>query len=111
MKDSTFKEKQANKVGFSVDLRSQTASELKKFKDKELLKMLITDLKDEKDALDYKILRLQDAISKIGSDDAAIIPYNRRLMEKQLDAMENYSFALELRISRLTKEGENESRS
>lgn len=111
MKDSTFKEKQANKVGFSVDLRSQTASELKKFEDKELLKMLITDLKDEKDALDYKILRLQDAISKIGSDDAAIIPYNRRLMEKQLDAMENYSFALELRISRLTKEGENESRS
>lgn len=111
MKDSTFKEKQANKVGFSVDLRSQTASELKKFRDKELLKMLITDLKDEKDALDYKILRLQDAISKIGSDDAAIIPYNRRLMEKQLDAMENYSFALELRISRLTKEGENESRS
>ena len=111
MKDSTFKEKQANKVGFSVDLRSQTASELKKFKDKELLKMLITDLKDEKDALDYKILRLQDAISKIGSDDAAIIPYNRRLMEKQLDAMENYSFALELRISRLAKEGENEGRS
>ena len=111
MKDSTFKEKQANKVGFSVDLRSQTASGLGKFKDKELLKMLITDLKDEKDALDYKILRLQDAISKIGSDDAAIIPYNRRLMEKQLDAMENYSFALELRISRLTKEGENESRS
>lgn len=111
MKDSTFKEKQANKVGFSVDLRSQTASELKKFRDKEPLKMLITDLKDEKDALDYKILRLQDAISKIGSDDAAIIPYNRRLMEKQLDAMENYSFALELRISRLTKEGENESRS
>ena len=111
MKDSTFKEKQANKVGFSVDLRSQTASELEGFEDKELLKMLITDLKDEKDALDYKILRLQDAISKIGSDDAAIIPYNRRLMEKQLDAMENYSFALELRISRLTKEGENESRS
>lgn len=65
MKDSTFKEKQANKVGFSVDLRSQTASELKKFRDKELLKMLITDLKDEKDALDYKILRLQDAFLKL----------------------------------------------
>lgn len=111
MKDSTFKEKQANKVGFSVDLRSQTASELKKFRDKELLKTLIIDLKDEKDALDYKICRLQDAISKIGSDDSAIIPYNRRLMEKQLDAMEDYSFALELRISRLTKEKENESRS
>ena len=94
-----------------MDPGGQISPELKKFRDKELLKKLIIDLKDEKDALDYKILRLQDAISKIGSDDAAIIPYNRRLMEKQLDAMENYSFALELRISRLTKEGENESRS
>lgn len=94
-----------------MDPGGQIFPELKKFRDKELLKKLIIDLKDEKDALDYKILRLQDAISKIGSDDAAIIPYNRRLMEKQLDAMENYSFALELRISRLTKEGENESRS
>ena len=94
-----------------MDPGGQIIPELKKFRDKELLKKLIIDLKDEKDALDYKILRLQDAISKIGSDDAAIIPYNRRLMEKQLDAMENYSFALELRISRLTKEGENESRS
>ena len=93
-----------------MDPSGQIVPELKKFKDKELLKKLIIDLKDEKDALDYKILRLQDAISKIGSDDAAIIPYNRRLMEKQLDAMENYSFALELRISRLTKENENESR-
>lgn len=111
MKDSTFKEKQANKVGFSVDLRSQTASELKKFRDKEPLKMLITDLKDEKDVLDNKIYRLQYAISKIGSEDSAIKPGNRKLMEKQLDAMENYSFALELRISRLTKEKENESRS
>lgn len=94
-----------------MDPSGQIVPELKKFRNKELLKKLIIDLKDEKDALDYKILRLQDAISKIGSDDAAIIPYNRRLMEKQLDAMENYSFALELRISRLTKEGENESRS
>lgn len=111
MKDSTFKEKQANEAGFSVDLRSQITPELKKFRDKELLKMLVNDLKDEKDALDYKICRLQDAISKIGSDDSAIIPYNRRLMEKQLDAMENYSFALELRISRLTKGMQNESRS
>ena len=111
MKDSTFKEKQANEAGFSVDLRSQITPELKKFRDKELLKMLINDLKDEKDALDYKICRLQDAISKIGSENSAIKPGNRKLMEKQLDAMENYSFALELRISRLTKEGENESRS
>ena len=111
MKDGTFKEKQANEAGFSVDLRSQITPELKKFRDKELLKKLIIDLKDEKDALDYKICRLQDAISKIGSDDSAIIPYNRRLMEKQLDAMEDYSFALELRISRLIKEKENESRS
>ena len=111
MKDSTFKEKQANEAVFSVDLRSQITPELKKFRDKELLKMLVNDLKDEKDALDYKICRLQDAISKIGSDDSAIIPYNRRLMEKQLDAMENYSFALELRISRLTKGMQNESRS
>lgn len=94
-----------------MDPGGQISPELKKFRDKEPLKKLIIDLKDEKDALDYKILRLQDAISKIGSDDSAIIPYNRRLMEKQLDAMENYSFALELRISRLTKEGENESRS
>lgn len=94
-----------------MDPGGQIIPELKKFKDKELLKKLIIDLKDEKDALDYKICRLQDAISKIGSDDSAIIPYNRRLMEKQLDAMENYSFALELRISRLTKEKENESRS
>lgn len=94
-----------------MDPGGQIAPELKKFRDKELFKMLITDLKDEKDALDYKIRRLQDAISKIGSDDSAILPYNRRLMEKQLDAMENYSFALELRISRLTKEKENESRS
>ena len=94
-----------------MDPGGQIIPELNGFRDKELLKKLIIDLKDEKDALDYKILRLQDAISKIGSDDAAIIPYNRRLMEKQLDAMENYSFALELRISRLTKEGENESRS
>lgn len=111
MKDSTFKEKQANEAGFSVDLRSQITPELKKFRDKELLKMLINDLKDEKDALDYKICRLQDAISKIGSENSAIKPGNRKLMEKQLDAMENYSFALELRISRLTKEKENESRS
>lgn len=94
-----------------IDPSGQIIPESKKFRDNELLKMLITDLKDEKDALDYKICRLQDAISKIGSDDSAIIPYNRRLMEKKLDAMENYSFALELRISRLTKEGENESRS
>lgn len=89
----------------------QIVPELKKFRNKELLKKLIIDLKAEKDALDYKICRLQDAISKIGSDDSAIIPYNRRLMEKQLDAMEDYSFALELRISRLIKEKENESRS
>ena len=75
------------------------------------LKMLINDLKDEKDALDYKICRLQDAISKIGSENSAIKPGNRKLMEKQLDAMENYSFALELRISRTIKEKENESRS
>ena len=94
-----------------MDPSGQITPELKKFRDKELLKKLIIDLKDEKDALDYKICGLQDAISKIGSDDSAIIPYNRRLMEKQLDAMENYSFALELRISRLTKEKENESRS
>ena len=94
-----------------MDPSGQIIPELKKSREKKLLKMLITDLKDEKDALDYKICRLQDAISKIGSDDSAIIPYNRRLMEKQLDAMENYSFALELRISRLTKEKENESRS
>lgn len=73
--------------------------------------MLINDLKDEKDALDYKICRLQDAISKIGSENSAINPGNRKLMEKQLDAMEDYSFALELRINRLTKEKENESRS
>lgn len=94
-----------------MDPGGQIIPESKKFRDKELLKKLIIDLKDEKDALDYKICRLQDAISKIGSDDSAIIPYNRRLMEKQLDAMENYSFALELRISRLTKEKKNESRS
>lgn len=94
-----------------MDPSGQIVPELKKFKGKELLKKLIIDLKDEKDALDYKICRLQDAISKIGSDDSAIIPYNRRLMEKQLDAMENYSFALELRISRLTKGMQNESRS
>lgn len=30
---------------------------------------------------------------------------------KSIDAMEDYNFALELRISRLTKEKENESRS
>ena len=94
-----------------MDPSGQIIPESKKFRNKELLKKLIIDLKDEKDALDYKICRLQDAISKIGSDDSAIIPYNRRLMEKQLDAMENYSFALELRISRLIKEKENESRS
>ena len=94
-----------------MDPDGQIIPELKKFRDKELLKKLIIDLKDEKDALDYKICRLQDAISKIGSDDSAIIPYNRRLMEKQLDAMEDYSFALELRISRLTKGMQNESRS
>lgn len=94
-----------------MDPSGQIILESKKFRDKELLKKLIIDLKDEKDALDYKICRLQDAISKIGSDDSKIIPYNRRLMEKQLDAMENYSFALELRISRLTKEKENESSS
>lgn len=86
-----------------MDPSGQIVPELKKFRNKELLKKLIIDLKDEKDALDYKICRLQDAISKIGSDDSAIIPYNRRLMEKQLDAMEDYSFALELRISRLIK--------
>lgn len=94
-----------------MDPSGQIVPELKKFRNKELLKRLIIDLKDEKDALDYKICRLQDAISKIGSDDSAIIPYNRRLMKKQLDAMEDYSFALELRISRLIKEKENESRS
>ena len=94
-----------------MDHGGQIIPESKKFRDKELFKMLITDLKDEKDALDYKIRRLQDAISKIGSDDSAILPYNRRLMEKQLDAMEDYSFALELRISRTIKEKENESRS
>lgn len=94
-----------------MDPGGQIIPELKKFRDKELLKMLINDLKDEKDALDYKICRLQDAISKIGSENSAIKPGNRKLMEKQLDAMENYSFALELRISRLTKEKENESRS
>lgn len=99
------------KMCIRMDPGGQIIPESKKFRDKELFKMLITDLKDEKDALDYKIRRLQDAISKIGSDDSAILPYNRRLMEKQLDAMENYSFALELRISRLTKEKENESRS
>lgn len=94
-----------------MDPGGQIIPELKKFKDKELLKKLIIDLKDEKDALDYKIRRLQDAISKIGSENSAIKPGNRKLMEKQLDAMEDYSFALELRISRLTKEKENESRS
>lgn len=94
-----------------MDPGGQIVPEVKKFRDKELLKKLIIDLKDEKDALDYKICRLQDAISKIGSDDAAIIPYNKRLMEKQLNAMEDYSFALELRISRLIKEKENEGRS
>lgn len=73
--------------------------------------MLITDLKDEKDVLDNKIYRLQYAISKIGSEDSAIKPGNRRLMEKQLYAMQDYSFALELRINRLSKERENESRS
>lgn len=91
------------KRGVHMDPSGQIVPELKKFRNKELLKKLIIDLKDEKDALDYKICRLQDAISKIGSDDSAIIPYNRRLMEKQLDAMQDYSFALELRISRLSK--------
>ena len=94
-----------------MDPGGQIAPELKKFRDKELLKKLIIDLKDEKDALDYKICRLQDAISKIGSENSAIKPGNRKLMEKQLDAMEDYSFALELRISRTIKEKENESRS
>lgn len=94
-----------------MDPSGQITPELKKSREKKPLKMLITDLKDEKDALDYKICRLQDAISKIGSENSAIKPGNRKLMEKQLDAMENYSFALELRISRLTKEKENESRS
>lgn len=94
-----------------MDPGGQITPELKKFRDKELLKMLINDLKDEKDALDYKICRLQDAISKIGSENSAIKPGNRKLMEKQLDAMEDYSFALELRISRTIKEKENESRS
>lgn len=64
-----------------MDPSGQIVPELKKFRNKELLKKLIIDLKDEKDALDYKICRLQDAISKIGSDDSKIIPYNRRLME------------------------------
>lgn len=94
-----------------MDPGGQITPELKKFKDNELLKMLINDLKDEKDALDYKICRLQDAISKIGSENSAIKPGNRRLMEKQLYAMQDYSFALELRINRLSKERENESRS
>lgn len=94
-----------------MDPGGQIIPELKKFKDKELLKKLIIDLKDEKDALDYKICRLQDAISKIGSENSAIKPGNRRLMEKQLYAMQDYSFALELRINRLSKERENESRS
>ena len=94
-----------------MDPSGQITPELKKFRDKELLKKLIIDLKDEKDALDYKICRLQDAISKIGSENSAIKPGNRKLMEKQLDAMEDYSFALELRISRTIKEKENESRS
>ena len=94
-----------------MDPGGQIVPELKKFRNKELLKKLIIDLKDEKDALDYKICRLQDAISKIGSENSAIKPGNRKLMEKQLDAMEDYSFALELRISRTIKEKENESRS
>ena len=94
-----------------IDPSGQIIPELKKSREKELLKMLINDLKDEKDALDYKICRLQDAISKIGSENSAIKPGNRKLMEKQLDAMEDYSFALELRISRTIKEKENESRS
>ena len=94
-----------------MDPSGQIIPESKKFRDKELLKKLIIDLKDEKDALDYKICRLQDAISKIGSENSAIKPGNRKLMEKQLDAMEDYSFALELRISRTIKEKENESRS
>lgn len=94
-----------------MDPGGQIIPELNKFRDKELLKKLIIDLKDEKDVLDNKIYRLQYAISKIGSEDSAIKPGNRRLMEKQLYAMQDYSFALELRINRLSKERENESRS
>lgn len=71
-----------------MDPSGQIVPELKKFRNKELLKKLIIDLKDEKDALDYKICRLQDAISKIGSENSAI--KQLKLMQDQLVNFESY---------------------
>lgn len=58
--------------------------------------MLIDKLKAEKKDLDTKISKLQKTLEK-----CALTYWDQYLLQKQLNAMFDYSFALELRINHL----------